>query len=180
MKIPASLKRFEKYIDEIEDYRIQGPEGDGYWIHLKPGWINSADQIHMIHEDNIARCIEKFQYVKPCRCEECLRMIKEREEKKEVTSMPDETKPDCYKCKHRGTVPGDAHSCCRHPEVKMDSNPFGAIVDMLAGKNIEAARTLGIKGHPVGIKKGWFMWPANFDPVWLLSCNGFEPKNGKE
>jgi len=89
-------------------------------------------------------------------------------------------KPDCYKCKHRGTVPGNAHSCCRHPEVKMDSNPFGAMVDMLSGKTVEAAVKLNVKGDPHGIRMGWFLWPANFDPVWLRSCNGFEAEEGEE
>lgn len=83
-------------------------------------------------------------------------------------------KPDCYKCKWRGTIPGDAHSRCRYPEVKVDSNALGALVDMVAGKTQEAAKALGIKGHEQGIRKGWFMWPANFDPTWLLACNGFE------
>jgi hypothetical protein len=23
---------------------------------------------------------------------------------------------------------------------------------------------------------GWFFWPYNFDPRWLKSCDGFEPK----
>jgi len=23
---------------------------------------------------------------------------------------------------------------------------------------------------------GWFYWPINFDPVWLLECNGHTPK----
>ena len=27
-------------------------------------------------------------------------------------------KPDCYKCRYRGTVPGDAHSCCKYPGNK--------------------------------------------------------------
>jgi len=22
----------------------------------------------------------------------------------------------------------------------------------------------------------WFIWPVNFDPVWLENCDGFEPK----
>lgn len=35
---------------------------------------------------------------------------------------------------------------------------------------------LGIQGNAHGIKKGWFNWPWNFDPVWLDSCSGFEPK----
>lgn len=92
---------------------------------------------------------------------------------------PAETKPNCYECKWRGEIPGDAHSCCRHPLVKQDGNPFGAMVDMLMGKNVEAAKQLGIQGNETGIRRGWFMWPANFDPVWLKSCGGFEPKDKK-
>lgn len=82
----------------------------------------------------------------------------------------------CYECKYRGTVSGDAHSCCKHPEVNQDDNPFGALVEMLGGKNKEAEKKLGIEGHPQGIKSGWFMWPANFDPTWLVNCNGFVSK----
>jgi len=84
--------------------------------------------------------------------------------------------PNCYECEYRGGIPGDAHSRCNHPEVKQDENVFGALVDMLAGKNIEAIKKLNIKGNPMGIKRGWFMWPANFDPTWLISCNGFKAK----
>ena len=90
--------------------------------------------------------------------------------------MNETTTPNCYECVYRGEVPGDAHSRCCHPSVKQDSNPFGALVEMLQGKNNEAAKTLGISGHETGIRRGWFMWPANFDPVWLNTCNGFTPK----
>jgi hypothetical protein len=31
-----------------------------------------------------------------------------------------------------------------------------------------------VKGHLHGIKKGWFSWPNNYDPVWLLECDGFD------
>ena len=65
---------------------------------------------------------------------------------------------DCYKCKHRGSVPGDRHSCCLHP------------------RQFE----LEIQGHPHGIAKGWFIWPLNFDPIWLEACDGFEAKETKE
>ena len=87
--------------------------------------------------------------------------------------------PNCYKCKHRGTIPGDCHSMCHHPKVEQDSNPFGALVDMISGKNNQAAIDLGIKGNAHGIRSGWFMWPANFDPTWLESCNGFKEKEVK-
>lgn len=84
-----------------------------------------------------------------------------------------EEKPNCYECRYRGTLAGSAHSRCDHPSVKQDSNDFGAFVDMIGGKNKEAAKKLNIKGAAQGIRRGWFMWPANFDPVWLESCNGF-------
>ena len=85
-------------------------------------------------------------------------------------------KPNCYECRYRGDVPGDAHSCCHHPLVKQDDNPFGALVDMLAGKNTAAAKQLNITANPTGIRRLWFLWPANFDPVWLETCNGFVAK----
>jgi len=80
---------------------------------------------------------------------------------------------NCYKCQYRGTIPGNTHSRCDHPEVVQDSNVFGALVDMFSGKNTEAAKKLNIKGNPHGIRSGWFMWPANFDPTWLENCDGF-------
>lgn len=58
------------------------------------------------------------------------------------------TKPSCYKCVHRGEVPGSCHSRC---------NNIGA----------------NVKGHETGISRGWFMWPLNYDPTWLVSCDGF-------
>ena len=85
-------------------------------------------------------------------------------------------KPDCYTCKYRGSVPGDAHSRCDHPKVSQGSNSFGALVDMLSGKNNSAAWELKIQGNPTGIKNGWFMWPANFDPIWLENCEGWEER----
>ena len=58
-------------------------------------------------------------------------------------------KPDCYECKFRGTIPGDAHSSCSN-------------------------RKANVEGNNYGIRSGWFLWPFNFDPVWLESCDGFE------
>ena len=55
----------------------------------------------------------------------------------------------CYECKYRGDVPGDAHSCCM--------NPLAYVV-----------------GDEYGIENGWFLYPFNFDAVWLKYCDGFE------
>jgi len=90
-------------------------------------------------------------------------------------------KPNCYKCKYRGNVPGDAHSCCRHPANKdaLD-NPLANILAIFAGVQrtppVQAETEVTVVGDPHGIRNGWFNWPWNFDPVWLQSCDGFEEK----
>ncbi len=75
-------------------------------------------------------------------------------------------KPNCYKCKHRGGVSGDTHSCCNYPGT--DTNEYGGLIPIV--------NKLNIKGNPHGVKHGWFYWPMNFDPVWLENCDGFEQK----
>lgn len=80
------------------------------------------------------------------------------------------TKNKCYDCKYRGNVPGDAHSCCRHPGNSVD------IFDFFSQSNKENARKLNIRADAHGIRNGWFFWPVNFDPVWLENCDGFTAK----
>lgn len=62
----------------------------------------------------------------------------------------------CYKCKYRRPIAGDSHSSC---SLWPDSMPENFKID----------------AEPRGIKSGWFMWPFNFDPVWLKECSGFSP-----
>ncbi len=81
--------------------------------------------------------------------------------------------PNCYTCKYRGRVPGDAHSCCNYPGNKT------GIFDVFDEANAKNMSKLGIKADRVGIQNGWFFWPINFDPVWLIHCNGYE-ENKKE
>ena len=68
--------------------------------------------------------------------------------------MTKDRAPRCYRCVFREDIPGDCHSRC-------------------------TAENVDVEGHPFGVKNGWFSWPHNFDPVWLLSCNGFEGKEGE-
>lgn len=90
-------------------------------------------------------------------------------------------KPDCYNCKWRGTIPGDRHSCCRHPNNKeMLENPFLSLMSILgSARKLDMGQPttgLNIQGNEHGIRSGWFNWPFNFDPVWLENCDGFEQK----
>jgi len=60
---------------------------------------------------------------------------------------------ECYSCKYRRSIPGDAHSQCINPDPKMT-------------------------GREGGIRNGWFYYPINFDPVWKQKeCNNYETKD---
>ena len=88
-------------------------------------------------------------------------------------------KPNCYKCKYRSKMPGDAHICCKHPKNgKVMDDPYAGMMAMLASVGRVAPTKvdtgLNVKGNPHGIKNGWFNWPFNFDPIWLEACDGFD------
>lgn len=78
--------------------------------------------------------------------------------------------PNCYKCKYQGSVVGSSHSYCKYPGTKTD------MFDFCMPINRELAKKLQIEANPHGVRMGWFTWPVNFDPVWLMNCNGFEAK----
>lgn len=85
-----------------------------------------------------------------------------------MKTKTNKNKADCYKCKHRGTVPGDAHSCCKYPGTST------GLFDFSNENNLKIGMKLHIKGDAHGIQAGYFMWPVNFDPVWLENCDGFK------
>lgn len=96
-----------------------------------------------------------------------------------------DNKPNCYECTHRRNLAGDAHSRCEHPVTRKGNAPMAEMLAIFAGVgrsapciNVVAAVELNIKADPHGIRKGWFNWPYNFDPHWLVNCNGFIPKEG--
>lgn len=83
-------------------------------------------------------------------------IVKKNLKKGEKCQIEIKMKPNCYKCIHRMLVPGSAHSRCNN-------------------------MTANVEGDEHGIRKGWFMWPLNYDPTWLVSCDGFsdDPKDKK-
>ena len=95
-------------------------------------------------------------------------------------------KPDCYKCKWRETVPGSAHSCCKHPSLKeITKNPMIQLMGTFASVGrvdplAVSSKKLNTKLDPVGVKNGWANFPVNFDPIWVLNCDGFKAKEKKK
>lgn len=63
-------------------------------------------------------------------------------------SVPRTIANECYLCRHRRKVPGDAHLQCAKPDPEMT-------------------------GRRWGVSNGWFLYPINFDPIWKakLCCN---------
>jgi hypothetical protein len=102
------------------------------------------------------------------------------------------SRPKCYDCIHRGEVPGSAHSCCEHPATaqtrrspfmqlagavgKRGGDELAAMASAFGEGPSRAAAQLHIEAAPRGVERGWFVWPVNFDPVWLIRCDGFTPK----
>ena len=90
-------------------------------------------------------------------------------------------RPDCYKCVHRGEVPGSAHSRCKHPAfASASANPLNELFAIFAsvgrvGPVQYTTPACKVKGNPHVIRNGWFNHPYNFDPVWWEECSGFTP-----
>lgn len=63
-------------------------------------------------------------------------------------------KPKCYTCKYRKNLIGDAHSKC-DAEIK-DGD---------------------VKIH---VNQWSFLFPYNYDPIWIKSCKKYESKIEKE
>ena len=67
--LPASLRKWHAIIDDVSDERSNG---DGYWVYLKSGYINTSQDVHLVHEDTLRECAEYLRHdVKPCNCSDC-------------------------------------------------------------------------------------------------------------
>ncbi len=86
---------------------------------------------------------------------------------------------NCYECEYRRDIPGDAHSCCRRPDLARNKKRLLTLLAFQQDPERTAAaenNVYGITLNPHGIKMGWAMWPENFDPTWVGTCNGFKEK----
>lgn len=93
--------------------------------------------------------------------------------------MSEETKPNCYNCQWRGPVAGSAHSSCTFISEAAKESPMSKTVELLIAAGLQEIQVDGEVSpvfHETGKKKGWAMWPINFDPVWLISCKFFKKK----
>ena len=63
-------------------------------------------------------------------------------------------KAKCFECAYKGAKPGDAHTRCKYDWSK--------------------SKFMMPRGNPHGIRHGWYMFPLNYDPVWMQEeCQAF-------
>jgi len=94
------------------------------------------------------------------------------------------SKPNCFKCKWKKDLPGNADIGCSHPLLPVeitDDNPLVMLMSILSSArkipfSLSGNNPIGVIGDPHGIKKGWFNFPFSFDPTWLIQCKGFDNK----
>jgi len=58
---------------QVKEYiERTGDNGDGFWIYLKPGWVdNIGTGAHQVHESSIELAYKFLKYADKCKCEEC-------------------------------------------------------------------------------------------------------------
>jgi len=93
-------------------------------------------------------------------------------------------KPNCYKCHWKKDLLGSCNVKCSHPLLlneTADENQFTMIMSALLSVryipfSLSGNNPIGVVGDQHGIKNGWFNFPYNYDPVWLIKCQGFREK----
>ena len=75
--------------------------------------------------------------------------------------MKDDKEKTCWKCGYRQDVPGNAHISCVYDWEGSDQQPP--------------------PGNPHGIAKGWYYFPALYDPTWMQGqCPCWAEKRDRE
>jgi hypothetical protein len=88
--------------------------------------------------------------------------------------MQSQTEQSCYNCKYRQDVAGSCHSTCTSPYADTKAPVYFMLQQ---AKSLQTSDdSFIIEGDEHGIRNGWFMWPIDFDPVWVEKCTGFERK----
>jgi len=73
--LPISIIKLasDPRVDEILDER---DDDNGYWVYLKPGFINTYSETHCIHEWTAADVLSQARTsIEPCDCESCCEAI---------------------------------------------------------------------------------------------------------
>lgn len=85
-----------------------------------------------------------------------------------------EERAACTSCQHRRALPGTVHIRCGHTGVKESRNQ--ELLAVWGYPDLGLMGQAGVTCQVHGLRSGWFGWPWNFDPVWLLTCAWYAPE----
>jgi hypothetical protein len=75
----------------------------------------------------------------------------------------------CYSCQHKSNgFPGSALNSCSFYKEMFAQLKHGKLMSLSAQYSPEL-RKLMPQGEYHGIKNGWYNFPVNYDPVWMIS-----------
>lgn len=89
--LPTSLRKYANLIADVSDER---QNGDGFWVYLISGRVNTLHEVHFVHEDTPQECAKLFKlFVDNCHCSDCEHDRKEAEKgtKPQLTAMEQKT-----------------------------------------------------------------------------------------
>jgi hypothetical protein len=81
----------------------------------------------------------------------------------------------CLRCKWKQNIPGNTHIRCIHPLIHLD-DPLADLLSITGHGPPDRflMSLLDVSAEQHGIENGYFCFPYNFDPTWLINCGGFE------
>ena len=90
-------------------------------------------------------------------------------------------KKRCENCIYRGEVPNSIHSSCNHPvaiNIISDSDSLFRMMECITGESrlgYTGSLRLKLKENyeDYALGMGYFIFPINFDPLWIERCEGF-------
>jgi len=78
-------------------------------------------------------------------------------------------KKNCYNCKFKGNIAGDAHISCNYPKLNQTQKiNISSLLLITPEQGIQVLKDnfgFSVSTHP--IVSGWFNFPINFDPNWI-------------
>ena len=82
-------------------------------------------------------------------------------------------KPNCNKCKFKENVAGTHHISCSFIREAAGGDSKAKLLELTIASggtmlNINGAAV--VEQNPHGVRKGWCMWPINFDQIWIDEC----------
>jgi hypothetical protein len=83
----------------------------------------------------------------------------------------------CYGCVHSRPIEGRFLACWHPATARAHDDQLAPWITACGNALPLAVPGLTVEGCRGGVEMGQFSWPFRFDPIWLVSCDGYEPES---